>query len=320
MEKRNFKNTLIVGWNNEAVSLYDRLLDTPALGYYVRGFIKPTGLNGKTHYKNVPILGDLTNFADAIQRLEITDVLIVLSQAEKKYLIEFIDLCTKYKVAFRIVSDAFDNEYEHVIRNVIKDVILSKDFRLRSLFDLFGALILMILLFPVFLLVAVAIKLESNGPIFYSQKRYGLNSKIFNVYKFRSMVQDAEKKSGPAWATKNDPRITRVGNIMRKTRIDELPQLMNIMKGDMSFIGPRPERPFFADNFKKQIPFYMNRLKAKPGITGLAQVTVGYDETIEDVKEKVWNDIKYIESMNSWKLNVKILWMTFLVVFTGKGQ
>ena len=134
------------------------------------------------------------------------------------------------------------------------------------------------------------------------------------------MVQDAEKKSGPVWAVKQDPRVTPFGQFMRKARIDELPQLMNIIKGEMSFIGPRPERPFFADEFKKQIPFYMNRLKILPGITGLAQVTVGYDETIEDVRNKVLRDLEYIDSVNSLKMNFGILLKTVASVLRGEGQ
>lgn len=320
MEKPKFKNTLIFGWNIEAVSLYDRLLNAPALGYYVRGFIKPSGFESKTHYKNVPVLGDLSTLVEIVQRLEINEVLIVLSLQEKQYLSEIINLCSKCNIEYRVVTDTYDAAYDHVIRDVIRDVIQSKDMGLRRFVDLLGGLILMVLLFPLFAIVAFAIKLESKGPVFYSQQRYGKGGRVFAVHKFRSMVQDAEKKSGPVWATKVDPRITRLGRILRKTRIDELPQVMNVLKGDMSFIGPRPERPFFADSFKKQIPFYMNRLKTKPGITGLAQVTVGYDETIDDVKEKIARDIEYIENMNSWQMNLKILWMTMVVVLMGEGQ
>ena len=206
------------------------------------------------------------------------------------------------------------------MRHVISDVLKPQDISIRKVFDLLAAAFLMILLFPLFIITSIIIKLESSGPIFYSQERYGKDRKSFRVIKFRSMVQDAEEKSGPVWATKSDPRITKFGQFMRKTRIDELPQLINILRGEMSFIGPRPERPFFSDEFKKQIPFYMNRLKAKPGITGLAQVTVGYDETIEDVKNKVLKDLEYIEHSNSLKMNLNICWQTVGSVLRGEGQ
>ncbi|NOX87859.1 MAG: sugar transferase [Calditrichaeota bacterium] len=314
------KNTLIVGWNIEAVSLYDRIIDTPAIGYNVRGFIRPAGNDRRRHYKNVPVLGDLENFSECIKKYNIADVLIVLSPGEKLYLPQIVELCAQNQVDYTIVSDTYESSYDHVIRHVIKDVLTPRDIGFRRVFDVFISLTLLILLFPLFIIVAIAIKLESPGPVLYSQQRLGINGKIFPVYKFRSMVQDAEKRSGPVWASKEDPRITKIGRFLRKTRIDELPQLLNVLKGDMSFIGPRPERPFFAHQFKKKIPFYMARLKTKPGITGLAQVTVGYDETIEDVKEKIKKDIEYIENKNSWRLNLKILLKTVLVVLRGEGQ
>ena len=320
MQKTPLKNTLIVGWNIESVSLYERIIETPALGYNVRGFIRPAGNDRKRHYKNVPVVGDVETFADAIKKYNITDVLIVLSPSEKIYLSQIIDICSKNNVEYSIVSDTYDSDYDHVVRHVLRQVISPREFGFRRIFDILVSLTLLILLFPLFIIVAIAIKLESEGPIFYSQQRLGKDGRIFAVHKFRSMVQDAEKRTGPALATKHDPRVTKVGRFMRKTRIDELPQLLNVLKGDMSFIGPRPERPFFANQFKKQIPFYMARLRTKPGITGLAQVTVGYDETIEDVKEKIKKDIEYIENKNSLLLNLKILLKTVLVVLRGEGQ
>ena len=320
MAQTKFTNALIVGWNIEAANLFDRILSTSALGYNIRGFIKPSGITEKVFYKNVPILGGIGDIVKIVESHNINEVLIVLSQQEKKYLSEIIDICTKNGITYRVVADTYDAGYEHVIRHVIRDVWRPGEFGIRRIFDFGGSLFLLILLFPLFIVVAIIIKLESKGPIFYPQQRYGKDGKIFAVHKFRSMVQDAETKSGPVWAVKHDPRITRFGMFMRKTRIDELPQLMNVLKGDMSFIGPRPERPFLADSFKKQIPLYMNRLQTKPGITGLAQVTVGYDETIEDVKEKVAKDIEYIENLKSWKMNLRILWKTFFVVIFGEGQ
>ncbi len=320
MSKVPEKNTFIIGWNVEAVQLYDRLLDTPALGYNVRGFIRPAGNDRKRHYKNVPVVGDLDNFGDCVKKYKITDALIVLSPSEKVFLPQIIDLCTKYNIEYSIVSDAYEEDYDHVIRHVIRDVLKPREFGLRRIFDILISLTLLIMLLPLFIIVAIAIKIDSPGPLLYSQQRLGKDGKIFKVYKFRSMVQDAEKLTGPVWAGKDDPRITRVGKILRKTRIDELPQLINVLLGEMSFIGPRPERPFFAQQFKKQIPFYMARLKTKPGITGLAQVTVGYDETIEDVKEKIKKDIEYIENKNSLILNLKILLKTITVILKGEGQ
>ncbi len=320
MEDKKQINTIIIGWNNEAASLYDRLLNSPALGYNVKGFIRPAGRQDNTYYKNMPVLGGIPELNKAIDQYDIDEVLVVLAPSENQYLNDILKECQRTNTKYSLVSDAYDDAHKHVVREVIKESLASREFGIRRILDFSLALFLLILLLPLFVIVAIAIKLESPGSIFYSQQRCGKNGKIFPVYKFRSMVQDAEKLSGPVWAQKEDPRITKIGRFMRKTRIDELPQLMNIIRGDMSFIGPRPERPFFVETLKKQIPMYKNRLRVKPGVTGLAQVVVGYDETLEDVKEKIRKDNEYIESANSWKMNLWILWKTIFVVLMGEGQ
>lgn len=314
------ERVLIVGWNTESVSLYDRLLTTPSLGYNVAGFIRPNGFTEGTYYKNAPVVGDLSDLAQKVERLNITKLLIVLGATEKTALRDIISICFNNNIAYSIIAESTAEGLDHVVRHVIADVIKRRDFTLRRVFDFILALFLMILFAPLVGVVAILIKFESKGPILYGQDRYGKDRQVFRVVKFRSMVQDAEKQSGPVWAVKRDPRITPFGHFMRKTRIDELPQLINILKGEMSFIGPRPERPFFADEFKKQIPFYMNRLKVLPGITGLAQVTVGYDETIEDVRDKVLRDLEYIEHANSLRMNFRILLKTVGSVLRGEGQ
>lgn len=173
---------------------------------------------------------------------------------------------------------------------------------------------LLLFTLPVLILTAILIKLESPGPIFYRQERNGLNGRIFSVIKFRSMRSDAEK-NGPQWAAKNDARVTRVGQFIRKTRIDELPQLINVLRGEMSLIGPRPERPMFTEQFEKEIPGFKKRLLVKPGLTGWAQVNGGYDIT---PKEKLELDMYYIEKQ-SLRLDLQILLRTVWVVLTGNG-
>ena len=149
--------------------------------------------------------------------------------------------------------------------------------------------------------------------------RSGLNGKPFMVYKFRSMVQNAEKKSGPVWSSKDDPRITKVGKFIRKVRIDEIPQFINVFKGEMSLVGPRPERPFFVEKLSEEIPLYKRRLKVRPGITGWAQVKHKYDESIDDVKMKLRYDLFYIENM-SIRMDINIIFRTVFVVLFGKGH
>jgi exopolysaccharide biosynthesis polyprenyl glycosylphosphotransferase len=171
---------------------------------------------------------------------------------------------------------------------------------------------------PILVFMAVLIKLDSKGPVIYKQMRLGQDNKVFKIYKLRSMRQDAEKGTGAVWATKNDPRITALGRILRKSRIDEIPQLINVFRGDMSIVGPRPERPEMVRTLKTLITNYEMRLSVKPGITGLAQVLHKYDESIEDVKKKVQYDLTYIQN-RKLTTDLRIMAQTFGVVFTGKG-
>jgi lipopolysaccharide/colanic/teichoic acid biosynthesis glycosyltransferase len=172
---------------------------------------------------------------------------------------------------------------------------------------------------PFWLLVALAIRIDSRGPVLYRQERVGRDERLFKVIKFRSMTESAEKDSGPVWANKQDPRITRVGKILRRLRIDEVPQFVNVLDGDMSLVGPRPERPFFVEQLAREIPLYKRRLKVRPGISGWAQVKHKYDENVEDVKRKVAYDLYYIENM-SIRMDLKILMHTVAVVLSGKGH
>lgn len=184
--------------------------------------------------------------------------------------------------------------------------------------DIFLSLIAIIMLSPLFLFAIFLIKLTSKGPIIFTQVRVGKDGKLFNIYKFRTMRVNAEKETGPVWASKDDPRLIPVGSFLRKAHIDEIPQFFNVLKGEMSVIGPRPERPIFVEQFKKEISDYENRLKVKPGITGLAQVWHRYDETIKDVRKKIKYDLLYIRKVCLWT-DVRILLRTVRVVFTGEG-
>lgn len=189
--------------------------------------------------------------------------------------------------------------------------------RLRRVFDLVIAGLLLVLLMPLFLPVAVAIRLESKGPIFFKQWRTGLYNQEFEIIKFRSMYENAESK-GAQWACKNDKRVTRVGQFIRKTRLDELPQLFNVLTGEMSLIGPRPEREVFIKDLETAVPFYRFRHLVKPGITGLAQVMYRYGASVEDARYKHRYDLYYIRH-RSWYLDLKILLKTVRVALTGEG-
>jgi lipopolysaccharide/colanic/teichoic acid biosynthesis glycosyltransferase len=184
----------------------------------------------------------------------------------------------------------------------------------KPLVDYFLSFIGLIIASPLLLVVAIIIKITSPGPVFYTQERVGRNGCLFKIIKFRSMHVGAESQTGPVWAGRNDARITSVGKFLRETHIDELPQLINILKGDMSIIGPRPERPYFVDIFKEEIHGYTFRLTVKPGITGMAQCYHRYDETIHDVERKLRYDALYIRKM-CWTLDMRILLKTLSVSF-----
>ena len=188
----------------------------------------------------------------------------------------------------------------------------------KRLFDIVFATVLIIVSAPVMLLTGILILLESGGPILYLQERVGLNGRLFSVVKFRSMRTDAEKDGKPRWAAAQDDRVTRVGRVIRKLRIDELPQLITVLKGDMSLVGPRPERPYFVDKLTQEIPYYAVRLSVKPGLTGWAQVRYHYGATMEDSAEKLQYDLYYVKN-HTWFLDLVVLFETVGVVLTGKG-
>jgi len=204
-------------------------------------------------------------------------------------------------------------------------LIFSKGFKksffqsfLKRLTDILFSFIMLVMFLPVILATAILIKIDSKGPVFFSQSRVGQKGKIYNVFKFRSMIIDAEKQSGPVWAQSNDHRITRIGKFIRKWRIDEIPQLWNVLKGDMSFAGPRPERDYFVKKLEDIIPYYSQRFSVKPGVTGWAQVSYGYGASVEDAVEKLSYDLFYIKNMSVF-MDLIIIMRTVKTVLFGKG-
>ena len=193
---------------------------------------------------------------------------------------------------------------------------MKKYFIFKRIFDIFLASIGLILSLPLWIIISIAIKLEDGGPIFYSQERVGKDGKIFRILKFRSMVPDAEKNTGAVWASENDPRITKVGRILRATAMDELPQLLSILKGDMSFVGPRPERPELVEEFTKKFPDFKKRFVVKPGLTGIAQIYGQYDTPPQ---HKLKYDLLYIKKQ-SFLLDLKLIFLSFYITLRGKWE
>lgn len=286
------------------------------------------GYIGKSNW-DLPLrcLGDAGALTEIMQRNE-PDILVVAPDGWRGTL-PIEDLL---KVKFTL-CDVIDGPtfYEQITGRILVEeirpssIIFTRGFQssrfediLKRMFDLVFGFIGLILSSPVMLLTATAIRLESPGPIFYLQHRVGKDGRDFKVIKFRSMRVDAEK-DGPKWASENDPRITRVGRVIRKLRIDELPQFINVIKNDMSFVGPRPERRYFVDQLEKAIPFYALRMHAKPGITGWAQINYPYGDTFEDAKEKLKYELYYMKHRSLW-LDLVIILQTAKVAVKGRGS
>ncbi len=322
------RNSLIVGWNNEARNLLDQLQRHPALGYRVVGFVADRPQPSRVSYRGVPLLGTVADLGRLTAEYEIEEILIALGKESRERLADIIDRCNGRVQHFKMLPDMYDvligqirtqQLYGLPLVEIMPGPMSSWERVVKRMMDVAVSLVVLAVFAPIWLVVAVAIKVDSRGPVLYRQQRVGRDGKLFTIYKFRSMVENAESETGPKWAERDDPRITRVGHILRKLRIDEIPQFINVLKGDMSLVGPRPERPFFVEQFKKEIPLYLRRTQVRPGITGWAQIKGKYDRSLEDVKRKLKYDLYYLENM-SLKLDLKILVRTFYVMLTGRGQ
>jgi len=321
-------NTIIAGWSERARELYDNVRQYPALGYKIVGFVQVTPEDYPDSYNGVPLLGHVQELPEIIKMYGIRDVLIALDSTEHDRLLSVISVCNFNEVSLKIIPDLYDiisgqartNQiYGFPLIEIMPEIMQPWERAVKRGIDIVVSFIILFLGLPVWMIVAIAIKLDSKGPIFYTQERVGKDEKHFRIFKFRSMYEDAEHASGPVWADKEDPRVTKVGKILRRLRLDEVPQLINVLDGNMSLVGPRPERPFFVEQLSKDIPLYKRRLKVRPGITGWAQVKHKYDENIEDVKKKVQYDLSYIENM-SLRMDFKIMLNTIMVVLSGRGH
>jgi exopolysaccharide biosynthesis polyprenyl glycosylphosphotransferase len=328
------RNTIIVGWSDKAFKLCDMVLKYPALGYKVIGFVKAGVRNDGTQrvkgstYQKIPILGSIQDVSHLIKKHTIHEVLIGLDTTEHDQLIEIMRQCDSVDIGMKIMPDLYDivsgqarisSLYGLPLMDVRPQLMKPWEEVAKRVLDFLFSLSVLIIGFPLWILIALLIKVDSRGPIFYLQTRVGRNGRHFKILKFRSMRTDAERHSGPVWAGKNDPRVTRLGRLLRKMHLDELPQFINVLIGDMSLVGPRPERPFFVDKITKEVPLYNHRHRVRPGITGWAQVKHKYDENMEDVRAKIKYDLFYIENL-SWRMDLKIIFNTLYVMIAGKGH
>ena len=273
------------------------------------------------------IIGDYTHIFSICEQGNVDRIIVALDERRGRFPIEQLLLCRLKGIR---VDDgmAFTEDLAGklsvenlrpsslIFSNGFKRTALSK--RAKRYLDIVASALGLVLSFPVCLITALAIKLESPGPVFYRQERVGEDGKIFTLLKFRSMCSDAEK-NGPAWATLKDQRVTRIGNVIRRLRLDEIPQMINVLKGEMSFVGPRPERPVFIRQLQKEIPYYTQRHVAKPGITGWAQIRYPYGASKEDALEKLKYDLYYIKHM-SVLFDLTIILETVKTVLLRRGS
>ncbi len=317
-------NTLLIGNSDEAIKFINNI-NNSACKFI--GFVNVFNNLNEELSKKCRYLGNFDDIKKIIKTSDIDEVLIVLESEHNKELRKIIAELRNYNLIIKFSSNLYPNLIGETQFAMIYDiaVLQLKTFELRSwqhnfklIFDKIASILFLIFFSPVFLATAIAVKLSSKGSIIYKQKRVGKNEKEFYIYKFRSMVQNAEQGQ-PQLSSTNDQRITKFGKFMRSTRLDEIPQFYNVLKGDMSIVGPRPERQFYIDKIVKHAPEYRQLLKTKPGITSLGQVKFGYAENIEEMLERLKFDILYMNNRSLY-LDFKILILTILTILKSNGK
>ena len=314
-------DVLLVGTGEVARMVLQKMLNSPQLGY------RPVGLvaveEASARVLGLPVLGQTADLPRIIEKQHVNEVIICLPDAPRRDLVHIVSLCERERVSIRIYPDVFQIMASEVSISdlaglpllTMRDVALRGwHLALKRAVDVAGSVAALVVLSPLMMLTAVLIKLESRGPVFYVQERMGLDAKPFLMLKFRSMRTDAEQQ-GPGWTTPNDPRRTRMGALLRKLSIDELPQFINVLLGDMSLVGPRPERPVYVEQFRQSIPRYMDRHREKAGLTGWAQINGLRGDT--SITERTKYDLWYIENW-SLSLDLRIIARTALRMFSDR--
>ncbi|BCX05404.1 MAG: undecaprenyl-phosphate glucose phosphotransferase [Candidatus Roseilinea sp.] len=313
---------VVVGAGEPAATVLQRITQNPRLGYDVVGLVP---YDGQKPWYDVRLLGSLDDLSRLVSREAVDEVIIALPEASSEDLLNVISKCDRSTISIKVLPDQFQimagqlsiGELSGLPLLNLRDVALRGwKLSLKRAVDLIGSAFGLVLLSPLMLLIAILIKLDSPGPAFYAQERMGLDGKRFHLLKFRSMRVDAEQ-SGPGWTRRDDPRKTRLGAFLRRTNLDELPQLINVLLGDMSLVGPRPERPVYVEEFRKRIPRYMERHREKAGMTGWAQVNGLRGDT--SIEERTKYDLWYVENWSVW-LDIKIILMTIWQTITGEHE
>tara|TARA_S200000501_G_scaffold364981_1_gene397824 strand:+ start:30 stop:1430 length:1401 start_codon:yes stop_codon:yes gene_type:complete len=325
--KIGLNNALILGMNRRSSEVYNSLQNQSYHGLKVVGFVQAEDDSPLYDFSNQNIkkLGQESELGQIIKSKKIDDVIIALDRPKSGRIMSAIVNMNGAPVSIKILPDMYEvvtglARTTQLVGVPLIDINMNIDTFytrvLKRILDIVIALIGIIICIPIWLIIGILIKIDSSGPIFYFQSRLGIKDKLFNIIKFRSMIYNAESDTGPIWSDTKDTRITRLGKILRRLHIDETPQLINILKGDMSIVGPRPERPFFVKKLKETYPFYSRRLKIRPGVTGWAQINQPFDTNIKDVHQKLKYDFYYIENL-SLRLDFHILFRTIWVILRG---
>ena len=317
----NQKNILLVGYSTAAESFIDRCIDNPEWGYRIFGILSDSRPVG-TEYRGIRVCGTISELESSLAGNDFDEIAVTLPLHLYEHLKPVVSICEKSGVHTKFIPD-----YQNVLPTIpytedleglpvinIRRLPLNAPFNafIKRTGDILGSFVLIVLFSPFALITAIAVKLSSPGPVFYYQERVGLHNKVFRMYKFRSMRVQTEEEEKKGWTTKNDPRVTPVGRIIRKLNIDETPQFFNILKGDMSLVGPRPERPQFVEKFREEIPRYMIKHQVRPGLTGWAQVNGLRGDT--SISKRIEYDLYYIENWTAG-LDIKILFETVFKAF-----
>lgn len=323
------RRLLILGAGQAGAALSHVILKGHSPYYDIVGYVDDGTLQHQAPAGPIPVLGSVAQLAEVIWQQRVDEIVIASNEVGGDILQVLMD-CYEHGIAITPMPLLYERltgkiAVEHVGSQWYVALPLqprqarTAEEALKRLFDIAGGLVLALVLLALLPFVAAAIRLDTPGPIFYPQERVGRRGRRFTVYKFRSMVRDAERAGEAQWAVKADPRVTRVGRWLRRTRLDELPQALNVLRGEMSMIGPRPERPEFVDMLQDNIPFYRARLAAKPGLTGWAQINYGYGDSVEAALSKLQYDLYYLKHQSFW-FDLLILARTVHVVLLMKGQ